>query len=95
MFARDISGLRSLPVKGVAKFQDEDAIMALLTSQPTPDQVLAITPSPELQARVSDLLARGKAGELSRQEEGEMERYQTLEHLVRLAKAHAYKRLAH
>jgi len=44
--------------------------------------------------RVSELWARNKEGELSRQEETELERHLTLEHLVRLAKAHAYKRLA-
>jgi len=54
-----------------------------------PEQVLAIRPSPELQACVSELLGRNKERELSRQEETELERYLTLEHLVRLAKAHA------
>ena len=62
--------------------------------QLTPEQVLAIRPSSELQARVSELLGRSKDGELSRQEETELERYLTLEHLVRLAKAHAHKQLA-
>jgi len=68
-------------------------IIELLASQPTPEQVLAIRPSPEFQARVSELLGRNKEGELSRQEETELERYLTLEHLVRLAKAHAYKQM--
>ena len=80
--------------EGRGEFQDENAIIELLTSQPTPEQVLAIRPSPELQARVSELLSRNKEGELSRQEETELERYLTLEHLVRLAKAHAYKQRA-
>jgi len=72
----------------------ESTLIELLTSQPTPEQVLAIRPSPELQARVSELLGRSKEGELSRQEETELERYLTLEHLVRVAKAHAHKQLA-
>ena len=75
-------------------FQDENAIMELLTSQPSSEQVLSIRPSPEFQARVSELLRRNKEGELSRQEEVELERYLTLEHIVRLAKAHAYKQMA-
>jgi hypothetical protein len=53
-----------------------------------PDQVLALRPFPELQARVSALLARSKTGELSQQENTELERYLMLEHLVRLAKVH-------
>ncbi len=64
--------------------------MALLASQPTPDQILAIRPSTEFQTHVSDLLAQSKAGTLAQKGEAELERYLTLEHLVRLAKAHAY-----
>jgi hypothetical protein len=87
-------GLRELLAETSSEFQDENAIMQLLTSQPTPEQVLAIRPSPELQARVSALLAKSKERELSRQEESELDRYLILEHLVRLAKAHAYQQLA-
>lgn len=71
-------------------FQDENAIMELLTSQPSPEQVLSIRPSPKLQRRASELLRRNKEGKLLRQEEIELERYLTLEHIVRLAKTHAY-----
>ncbi len=87
-------GLRELLAESSGEFQDENAIIELLISQPTPEQVLAIRPSPELQARVSELLYRKKRGELTQQEETELERYLVLEHLVRLAKAHAYKQLA-
>jgi hypothetical protein len=86
-------GLREVLVERPESYQDENTIMELLTSAPHPEQVLAIHPSPELQARVSDLLSRSKAGKLSRQEEAEMERYLMLEHLVRLAKAYAYQQL--
>ena len=77
-----------------SNFQDENVIMELLTSQPSPEQVLSIRPSLEFQRRVSELLRRNKEGELLRQEEVELERYLTLEHIVRLAKTHAYKQLA-
>jgi len=87
-------GLREMLAEKPGEFQDENAIIELLASQPTPEQVLALRPSPELQARVSELLGRNKEGELSRQEETELERYLTLEHLVRLAKARAHKQLA-
>lgn len=87
-------GMREILAERSKDFQDENSIMELLTSQPPPEQVLSIRPSPELQARVNDLLRRNKEGKLSRREEAELERYLTLEHLVRLAKAHAYKQLA-
>ena len=87
-------GLRDLSTEHSTTFQDENRIMELLSSQPPPGQILAIQPSPELQARVSELLERNKQEKLSSSEERELERYLTLEHLVRLAKAHAYKQLA-
>lgn len=76
-----------------ANFLDEQDIVLLLASQPTPEQILAIRPSPGFQARVSDLLAQSKAGTLAIKGEAELERYLTLEHLVRLAKTHALAQL--
>ena len=40
---------------------DESAIMELLASRSAPEQVLAICPSPEPQARVNELLQQSKA----------------------------------
>ena len=87
-------GLRELSAEEFADFKDEGAIVDLLSSQPTPEQILAIRASPEFQAHVSDLLYRSKQGELSRQEESDLDRYLLLEHIVRLAKARAYQQLA-
>ncbi|MEW5939805.1 MAG: hypothetical protein AB1750_09110, partial [Chloroflexota bacterium] len=53
-------GLRDLMAEQSGDFQDEAAIIDLLTSGPAPEQVLEMTPSPELQARASDLLSRNK-----------------------------------
>ncbi len=74
-------------------FQDDRQIIELLASQPSPDEILALRPAPALQARMSNLLEHNKLGTLSRQEETELDRYLFLEHLVRLAKAFAYKQL--
>jgi hypothetical protein len=73
--------------------QDELQILDLLASQPSPEVVLAIRPTAALQARMSELLARSKMGLLVRSEEVELDRYLLIEHWVRLAKTHAYKRL--
>ncbi len=86
-------GLRELMAEQAGMAHDESAIVDILTSRPTPEQVLAIRPSPELQARVSELLRRNKEDQLDKQEQAELERYLILEHLVRLAKAHAYEQL--
>ncbi|HLP90424.1 MAG TPA: hypothetical protein VK184_17795 [Nostocaceae cyanobacterium] len=83
-------GLQELLNEQSGNFLDEKQIIALLASQPAPEQILAIKPSPEFQARVSDLLAQSKAGTLSAKGEAELERYLTIEHLVRMAKTHAF-----
>jgi hypothetical protein len=86
-------GLREVMAEGSGAFQDESGVLEALASEPAPDQILALHPSAQLQARVADLLDAGKRGELSPADEAELERYLAVEHLVRLAKAHAYKRL--
>ena len=73
----------------VPNFLGDRDIIITLASQPTAEQILAIHPSPELQARMSQLLAQNKTAQLSPQEETELDHYLTLEHLVRLAKAQA------
>jgi hypothetical protein len=87
-------GLQELEHEHVAQFQDEKEIIELLASQPAPKEILAIRPSPQFQARVSHLLAENKLRSLSQQETAELERYLTLEHLVRLAKAYAYHQMS-
>lgn len=51
--------------------------------------VLAFRPSDEAQARVRDLIARSKDGELSEEEQAELDRFAELEHLLQLVKARA------
>jgi hypothetical protein len=86
--------LREVPTEQAAEFQDENAILEMLASQPTPEQILALRPLQALQMRVSELLEQQKNSGLPHQEEAELDRYVLLEHLVRLAKAHAYQQLA-
>ncbi len=86
-------GLRDIKVAEPFTYQDEHTILELLANQSDPQRVLALKPTPELQARVSELLERAKIGQISSKEEAELERYLTLERLVRLAKAYAVKKL--
>ena len=75
-------------------FSDEQAIISMLISQPTPQEVLALKPSDEMQARVSDLLRRSADGDLSHAQESELDRYMYLEHLVRMAKIRALEQIS-
>jgi hypothetical protein len=74
------------------EYQDDNKIVELLATQPSPEVVLAIRPSPALQARMSELLVQNRSATLTRSEEVELDRYLLLEHWVRLAKAHVYSR---
>lgn len=88
-------GMRDLLAEQTSSFHDAAEIIAVLASQPTPEQILDIQPSPALQSRVRELLVRNQQGVLTSQEQAELQQYALLEHLVRMAKAHAYKQLAH
>jgi 16S rRNA C1402 (ribose-2'-O) methylase RsmI len=85
--------LQELTTAETTAYQDDHQIIELLASQPSPEVILAIRPTPTLQARMSELLEQNKSGTLTRPEEVELDRYLLLEHWVRLAKAHAYKNL--
>ena len=59
----------------------------------SPRRVLAYKASPKAQTRVNDLLGKNSTVGLTPEENAEMERYMTVEHIVRLAKAKALQRL--
>jgi hypothetical protein len=87
-------GLRDVQIEDVAEVSAATDIIAVLASQPTPEEMLALRPSDTMQARVSELLRRSKTEGLSRAEESELDRYLYLEHLVRLAKARALEQIS-
>jgi hypothetical protein len=87
-------GLREVALEGTQQFEDETEILALLASRPAPEEILALRPSAALQARLSTLLDREQQQALTPEEQAELERFLLLEHLVRLAKAQAYKERA-
>jgi hypothetical protein len=86
-------GLRELNAAAQSGFQGAAEVLEFLASLPTPEEILALRPSPALQSRVDLLLEKNRATGLSSAEEAEWEQYQYLEHLVRLAKAKALLKL--
>ena len=52
-------------------------ILDFLASKPTPDEILAFRPTPEMQKRLQTLLARCKIGELTFMEKQELDEYET------------------
>ena len=55
----------------------------------TAGDVVAFRPSDEARARVAELVAKEKAGDLSPDETAELDHFLHVEHLMRLAKAKA------
>ncbi|NHC33539.1 hypothetical protein QH73_0002490 [Scytonema millei VB511283] len=62
-------------------------ILSFLTSNPTPEQIAAFSPTPEMVARLCTLLQRHKAGEITDMERQELDEYERIEHLIVTIKA--------
>jgi hypothetical protein len=69
-------------------------VLETLARLPSPEEVLGLRPATHLQDRIEELLAKNRAGGLSAEEQREWDRYEYLEHLVRLAKVRAIQRQA-
>ena len=86
-------GLRDINADTQAGFDGATEVLEMLASLPSPQEVMALRPSPPLSARVEELLGKNRDGGLNAAEQREWERYEYLEHLVRIAKANASRRL--
>ena len=71
-----------------------DEVVDFLTSIPTPAQVVAYKPSAALQEQAERLLEKKRSGALTEDERQELDYLVVIEHLMRMAKARAFKRLA-
>jgi len=86
-------GLREWSARQGSGFNGLSGVLETLAALPTSEEVLALRPSASAQARISELLEKNRSAGLSAEEKAEWERYQYVEHLVRLAKARAALRL--
>src|SRR5437899_10143070 len=77
-------GLRQLNAGTQSGFEGAAEVLECLAGLPSPEEILNLRPSEGLRKRVQELLRKSCAGELTRQEEEDWERYQYLEHLVRM-----------
>jgi hypothetical protein len=82
-------GLRELSATAQLGFKGAAAVIELLAGLPTPEEILALRPSEELQKRVSTLLEKNRTVGLGPAEEQEWAQYEYLEHVVRMVKAKA------
>ena len=63
-------------------------VYRFLASAPTHAEILAFRPSAATQQRIHDLLEQNKSGQLSPEEQGELDEFEQIEHLVRMLKLH-------
>lgn len=61
-------------------------ILDFLTSQPTPEQIAAFRPTPQMQEQLSTLLAKNQSGNITPIEIEELNEYERIEHLAIMLK---------
>jgi hypothetical protein len=69
-------------------------IIDFIAAGTTPEAVAHFRPSLEAQQRVAELIEREKEYELSPEEKAELDHFEELEHILRMAKAKARQILA-
>jgi hypothetical protein len=77
----------------IAEYNSVYDELAYFLASLSPRKVLQYKASPKAQTRVNELLLKNKGEGLSAEENAEMERYMTLEHIIRLAKSKALQQL--
>ena len=75
------------------KYEGSGEIFEFLASLPTPEEILQLKASDKLAERSSELLEKSRNEGLSPAEEEEMDHYETLQHLVGMAKIRATAKL--
>jgi hypothetical protein len=86
-------GLRELNASSREGFSGIADILEFLADLPTPEEILALRPTPQLQSQISELLDKNRSNGLNAEEEQLWQSYEYLEHIVRMAKAKAYIKL--
>ncbi|MEW6212418.1 MAG: hypothetical protein AB1631_29095 [Acidobacteriota bacterium] len=87
------SGLRELNASAQGEYNGAAEVLEFLARLPSPEEIIALRPSKALQNRVNELVEKNRDEGLTADEERFWEKYQYLEHLVRLAKAQAFLKL--
>jgi hypothetical protein len=85
-----LNELLSRPQEGFAGFAE---VLDFLANLPNPEEILALRPSPTLQAQIDRLSEKYQAQDLTATEQQLWQQYEYLEHIIRMAKAKAYLKI--
>lgn len=86
-------GLRELNANPGAGFSGIADILEFLAELPTPEEILTLRPTPDLQTQISELLEKNRSTGLNAKEEQLWQSYECLEYIVRMAKSKAHTKL--
>jgi hypothetical protein len=86
-------GIREWRARSEAGYNGMSSVLEKLAALPTPEEVLVLRPTPPLQERLDALLEKSRTTGLTPTDHREWDNYQYLEHLVRLAKISATRKL--
>jgi hypothetical protein len=86
-------GIRELQARSEVGYNGMSSVLEKLAALPAPEEVMTLRPTPPLQEQLDALLEKNRTTGLTPAEEREWEKYQYLEHLVRLAKISATRKL--
>jgi hypothetical protein len=86
-------GIREWRARGENGYQGLNSVLEKLAALPTPQEVLALRPTVLYQERLDQLLEKNRTTGFSADDQREWDQYQYVEHLVRLAKATAIRKL--
>lgn len=87
-------GLCEYSVREIGEFSGTAQVLEFLATLPSPEEIMQLRPSDELQKRLDQLLEKSRIGNLTETESTEWKQYQQLEHLVRMAKIRAKAKLS-
>ena len=68
-------------------------ILNFIASNPTPEQIAAFSPTPEMQQRLRTLIERSLSSKITDSERIEIDEYEKIEHLIIMLKAGNIKNL--
>lgn len=86
-------GVNELIARPQPGFMGFAEVLDFLANLPTPEEILALRPSPSLQAQIDRLSEKYQAQTLTPAEQQLWQQYEYLEHVIRIAKAKAYLKL--
>jgi hypothetical protein len=87
-------GLREWNADAQSGFAGLAQVLEFLANLPSPEEILALKPSPLLNQQIEELLKKNRTIGLTAEEERLWQQYEYVEHLVRVAKAKALVKLS-